>query len=217
MAHVADHLSVVELEERYRTCTDACSARHYQTIWLLAQGHTIEEAAETTCFVPRWIEELLARYNAIGPQALGDLRRNNGAPPSVLKPELLAKLKVRLQEPPPDGGLWTSGKVAHWMAGELGLAKVGVQRGWEALKAIGWSIQSPRPWNPQAASAAEDAAKKNSPTRSPKRVARHPADLSRWGPRITIGLASSRSIAGFGRRSGSGRLPSVTIATNGST
>jgi len=77
----------------------------------------------------------IARYNAIGPQALGDLRRNNGAPPSVLKPELLAKLKVRLQEPPPDGGLWTSSKVADWMAGELGLAKVGVQRGWEALKA----------------------------------------------------------------------------------
>jgi hypothetical protein len=103
---------------------------------------------------------LLARYNAIGPQALGDLRRNNGALPSVLKPELLAKLKVRFKEPPPDGGLWTSGKVAHWMAGELGLVKVGVQRGWEALKAIGWSIQSPRPRNPQAASAAEEAAYK---------------------------------------------------------
>src|SRR6516162_2823004 len=43
MAHVADHLSIVELEERYRRCTDACSARHFQTIWLLAQGHTIEE------------------------------------------------------------------------------------------------------------------------------------------------------------------------------
>ena len=130
------------MEERYRSCTDACSARHFQTIWLLAQGHTIEEAAETTCFVPRWIEELLARYNAVGPQALGDLRRNNGAPPSVLKPELLAKLRARLNEPPPDGGLWTSGKVAHWMAGELGLAKVRAQRGLEALKAIGWSIQS---------------------------------------------------------------------------
>ena len=59
MAHVADHLSVGELEERYRTCIDACSARHYQTIWLLAQGHTIERTGETTRFVPRWIEELL--------------------------------------------------------------------------------------------------------------------------------------------------------------
>jgi hypothetical protein len=111
MAHVADHLSIVELEERYRSRTDACSARHFQTIWLLAQGNTIEDVAETTCFVPRWIEELLARYNAVGPQALGDLRRNDGAPPSVLKPEFLAKLRVRLNEPPPDGGLWTSGKV----------------------------------------------------------------------------------------------------------
>src|SRR5262252_5496306 len=155
MAHVADHLSVFELEERYQTCTDACSARHYQTIWLLAQGHTIEE--------------ILARYNAIGPQALGDLRRNNGAPPSVLKPELLAKLKVRLQEPPPDGGLWTSGKVAHWMAGELGLAKVRAQRGWEALKAIGWSIQSPRPRNPQAASSEEEAAYKKTHRRGCRR------------------------------------------------
>jgi hypothetical protein len=45
MAHVADHLSIVELEERYRSCTDACSSRHFQTIWLLAQGHTIEEAS----------------------------------------------------------------------------------------------------------------------------------------------------------------------------
>ena len=169
MAHVADHLSIVELEERYRSCTDACSARHFQTIWLLAQGHTIEEAAETTCFVARWIEELLARYNAVGPQALGDLRRHNGAAPSVLKPELLAKLRARLNEPPPDGGLWTSGKVAHWMAGELGLAKVRAQRGWEALKAIGWSIQSPLPRNPQAASSEEAAAYKKTHRRGCRR------------------------------------------------
>ena len=31
------------------------------------------------------------------------------------------------------------------LAGELGMAKVAAQRGWEALKAIGWSIQKPRP------------------------------------------------------------------------
>jgi hypothetical protein len=39
MAHVADHLSIEDLEDRYRSCVDACSGRHYQTIWLLAQGH----------------------------------------------------------------------------------------------------------------------------------------------------------------------------------
>ena len=36
------------------------------------------------------------------------------------------------------------------MAGELGLASVAPQRGWEALKAIGWSIP-PRPKNPKSA------------------------------------------------------------------
>jgi len=33
-------------------------------------------------------------------------------------------------------------EVARWMAGELGLAEILPQRGWEALKAIGWSVLS---------------------------------------------------------------------------
>ena len=65
-----------------------------------------------TLFGQRWIEQLLERYNALGPSALGDLRRGNGASAKVLKPELLERLRVRLAEPPPDGGVWTSGKVA---------------------------------------------------------------------------------------------------------
>ena len=190
MAHVADHLSIGKLEDRYRSCADACTARHYQTIWLLAQGHTIAEASETTCFVPRWIEELLARYNAFGPDALGDLRRNNGAMPSVLTAALLAKLKLRLAEPPPDGGIWTSGKAARWMAAELGLAGLAAQRGWEALKAIGWSIQSPRPKNPKSATPEAAAAfKKSSPTRRPKKPPSIPISRSRSGPRMSTGSA----------------------------
>jgi hypothetical protein len=93
MAHVAAHLSIAGLEEGYRTCADACTARHYQTIWLLAQGHTVPEVSALTSFAPRWIEELLARYNVLGPRALGDLRRHNGASPSVLKPELLERFE----------------------------------------------------------------------------------------------------------------------------
>jgi len=62
MVHIADHVSVAELEQRYHGCEVACSARHYQVIWLLAQGHTVEEVSEITCFVPRWIEEVAARY-----------------------------------------------------------------------------------------------------------------------------------------------------------
>jgi transposase len=158
MAHVADHLSVSALEQQYRSCTDVTAARHLQAIWLLAKGHQIAEVAATVSYARRWVERLLARYNAEGLEALGDLRRRNGTSPSVLKPDLLDKLKDRLREPPPDGGLWSSRKVAAWMAGELGLAAVSPQRGWEALKAIGWSVQKPRPRHPASATPEDKAA-----------------------------------------------------------
>src|SRR3954454_2122743 len=145
MARVAGHLSVEDLEAGFRSARDPTAVRHVQVIWLLARGHTIADVAAVTSFVPRWIEQLLARYNAHGPEALGDLRRRNGGVPSVLHPALLERLRARLEAPPPDGGLWSSRKVAAWMAGELGLAEVLPQRGWEALKAIGWSVQKPRP------------------------------------------------------------------------
>src|SRR3954465_9301306 len=146
---------VSALEQQYRSCTDVTAARHLQTIWLLAKGHEMAEVAATVSYAQRWVERLLARDNAQGPQALGDLRRRNGTSPSVLRPDLLEKLKARLREPPPDGGLWTSSKVAAWMAGELGLAAVLPQRGWEALKAINWSVQNPRPRHPAAATPEE--------------------------------------------------------------
>src|SRR4051812_42967434 len=155
MAHVADHLSVSALEQQYRSCTDVTAARHRQTIWLLAKGHETAEVAATVSFARRWVERLLARDNAQGPQALGDLRRRNGTSPSVLRPDLLEKLKARRREPPPDGDLWTTPKVGAWMAGDLGFAAVLPQRGWGALKATnGWG-QKPRPRHPAAATPGE--------------------------------------------------------------
>jgi tRNA isopentenyl-2-thiomethyl-A-37 hydroxylase MiaE len=67
MARIVEHLSVAELGARYRGARDATEARHFQAIWLLAQGRTFLEVAEVLAFVPRWVEELAARYNAIGP------------------------------------------------------------------------------------------------------------------------------------------------------
>ena len=53
--------------------------------------------AGLTSFALRWVEQLLARYNAFGPSSLGDRRRGNGAAPTVLTPELLAALRERLK------------------------------------------------------------------------------------------------------------------------
>src|SRR3954449_1792176 len=119
MARVADHLSVEDLEARLRSAQDPTATRHVQVIWLLARGHTIADVAAVTSFVPRWIEQLLARYNAHGPEALGDLRRRNGSAPSVLRPELLARLPERLARPPPREG---SGRAAPRAAGAVARA-----------------------------------------------------------------------------------------------
>ncbi|MGQ0446156.1 MAG: helix-turn-helix domain-containing protein [Beijerinckiaceae bacterium] len=96
MAAVNGHLSVKELEDRYAGCGDITASRHFQTIWLLAGGHTISQVAAAAAFGERWIEQLLARYSAGGPEALGDLRRRNGASATILKPGLLEKLRNRL-------------------------------------------------------------------------------------------------------------------------
>src|SRR6476659_7754124 len=98
MATVCDHLSVEELEERCVGCQDATASRHFQVIWLLARGHTVSQVSETTAFGERCSEQLLARDNAEGREALGELRRRNGAPATILKPEHLARLRDRLGE-----------------------------------------------------------------------------------------------------------------------
>ena len=121
MGLVVKHLSNAELEERYEACDDVTSSRHFQAIFLLAQGRSTLETAQITSFGRRWIEQLLERYNAVAPTALGDLRRDNGSQATVLKPELLERLRGRLDERPRDGGRWTSGKVARWMADQWGL------------------------------------------------------------------------------------------------
>ena len=79
----------------------------------------------------------------IRPRALANGRRRNGLKPSLLTPEVLEGVRLRLAEPQPDGGLWSSRKVADVMAAHLGLECVLPQRGWEALKALDWSLQRP--------------------------------------------------------------------------
>ena len=176
MAQVADHLSVAELQAGYRASKEATLARHYQVVCLLAQGRTVAETARLTGFVPRWVEQLLVRYNLLGPSSLGDRRRGNGTKATILTPSVLDMLRERLKSPPEDGGVRTSKKVAALIAAELGLAAVAEQRGWEALRAIGWTIQRPRPRHARAAGPEAQAEfKKSSPKPSRKRQSAIPA------------------------------------------
>jgi transposase len=163
MTGIAPHVSVEALGVRYREADDVTEKSHVQAIWLLAKGHGKGEVAELLGFSRRWLNKLIARYNRHGPESLGDQRANNGAEATILTEEVLAAVAQRLTTPPPDGGLWTGPKVAAFIAGTLGLKSVHPQRGWDALKKLGWSIQQPRPRHARAASEEERAEfKKNS-------------------------------------------------------
>ena len=176
MAEVAGHLSLAEVQAGYRDSRAATLARHYQVIWLLAQGRSCAEVAQLTSLARRWVEQLLARTNQFGPSSLGDRRRGNGAKATILTPPVLAMLRERLTSRPDDGGVWTSKKVAALIAAELGLAAVAEQRGWEALRAMGWTIQRPRPRHARAASPEAQAEyKKATHKRLPKRRSTIPA------------------------------------------
>lgn len=69
-------------------------------------------------------------------------QRNRGRTP-LLTPALREHLRTALAGPAPDGGLWT-GKVAACMAEHL-VPPVGEVRGWEAMRALGFTPQRPRP------------------------------------------------------------------------
>jgi transposase len=190
MARIVEHLPVEELEARYRAARDATEARHFQAVWLLARGRTFLEAAEVLAFAPRWVEELAARYNAHGPDALGDQRRRNGRAASVLTEAVLAAPSERLRAPPEDGGVWTGPKAAVWMARRLGVERVHPQRGWEALRRVRWSVQAPRPRHPRSATAEQRAEFKGGSARrssAPRR--RTPTSASRFGPRTSTASA----------------------------
>lgn len=156
---VAPHLPTDELARRYRGAHDPVERTHWQIVWLVAAGHRVPEVARLVGYTANWVREIIRRYNAAGPAGLTDRRAANPGHPPLLSSALRDELRQALAGPAPDGGLWTGRLVAAWMASRLG-RHVGEQRGWEALRALGYTPQRPRPRATQADLAAQDACKK---------------------------------------------------------
>jgi transposase len=146
---VAEHLSLSELEQRYRQARDPVARSHFQIVWLLAQGKTRVEVAAVTGYGVRWIGEIIRRYNHDGPDALGDRRHANPGGQAILRPEQQARLLAALAGPAPDGGLWTGPKVAAWIEAETGHPAY-PQLGWLYLVRLGARPKRPRPQHAKA-------------------------------------------------------------------
>jgi hypothetical protein len=88
-----------------------------------------------------------------------------------------SRARERVRTSPEDGGV--AKKMAAFMAAELGLVRVAEQRGWEALRAIDYTLQRPRPrGRPRGAGGVQ----KTSPMWSPRRRHAIPARRSRPSP-----------------------------------
>jgi len=159
------HLDSKELENRYRKAHDPVQRSHYQILWLISEGKSTTQVMEVTGYSRGWIQQLARRYNADGPQALGDRRHQNpGARDrALLDHNQQRELAQALRKPPPDGGMWNSRKVGEWIEGRTG-AKVlsKKQRGWEYLKRLGQSPKVPRPQHQKADEREQEAFKKSS-------------------------------------------------------
>jgi transposase len=128
-------LSRAEIALRSTSASTARERRRWQVLGLLADGVPLAEIVGTTGYRPRTIRQIAQRYRECGPAGLVDGRqRSLGAAP-LLAEEQQHDLRQALQEPAPDGGVWTGPKVARWIATRTG-KRVHRQRGWEYLRRL---------------------------------------------------------------------------------
>jgi transposase len=143
---LATHLSVDELERRYRAAYEPHERTWWQMLWLLARGQTATRIAESTGYTRTWIGQIAKRYNAEGPAGMVNRQRTTSwRAPRMLSTEQQEELREALAGPAPNGAKhWTCRAVADWMAQRLG-RPVQVQRGWDYLQRLKQSRQAPRP------------------------------------------------------------------------
>lgn len=157
---LAEHLTVDALAQRYRQAADPVARSHWQMLWLLSQGRAPAEVAQVTGYSLIWLYTIVRRYNADGPDGVGDRRQHNPGQAPLLSPVLRDELNQALEGPAPDGGVWNGPKVAAWMSAKLGRT-VHAPRGWELLQQLGYRAYVPRSRHVKADTAAQEEFKKN--------------------------------------------------------
>ena len=83
--HLQPHLSVDDLERRYRAAKEPNERSWWQILWLLSQGHTAVQVSAVTGYSASWIGQIAKRYNTQGPDGRHNRRHTTSHrnPPAV--------------------------------------------------------------------------------------------------------------------------------------
>jgi transposase len=165
-SHSEERLSAKQLKDRYRSARDPVLRAHLHIVWQLSLGKPLREVAELAGYSTKWVKEIYRRYEEQGVEGLGDRRHTNpgAAERALLSERQQRELQQALLEPPPEGGMWSSSKVARWIERRTGRPNVHAQRGWEYLRKLGNTPQVPRPSNAEADKEEQEAFKKSYPS-----------------------------------------------------
>ena len=151
--------SVEELRAYYRASTDAVERRRLQVIWFLAEGKSRIEVVKLTAYNRISVCEVVKRYNAEGLAGLRDRRHENPGCPPLLDESERAQLLRAIQANSEEEGVWSAAKIQDWIKEHLD-KEVYLQRVYELLDALGFSLQRPRPQHAKADLELQDEFKK---------------------------------------------------------
>lgn len=159
--HLHPHLSVDDLERRYRAAKEPNERTWWQILWLLIQGYTAVQVAAVTGYSAYWIGQLAKRYNTDGPDGMHNRRHTTSYrnPPAV-PPALQEELRQAVVEAAARNESWTGAQAAAWIGERLG-HPVSAHLGWRYLVRIKHSLQAPRPRHALADADEQDAFKKS--------------------------------------------------------
>ena len=161
------HLTTDELYQHYRRCQQHREKIRWRALYLISKGGIANDVAKKVGRSSGWMTTLARRFNKLGAEGVSDQRTKPlPSPPPTLNANQSQALAVALRGPAPDGGLWTSPKVAAWIKKKTG-KEVHPTTAWRAMRTAGFTLQVPRPRHRNAATEKEQAAfKKSSPASS---------------------------------------------------
>ena len=114
--HLATHLSVDDLEQRYRAAHEPHERTWWQILWLLARGQLAKDIAESTGYTRTWSGQIAKRYNVEGPDGMVNRQHTmSWRAPRMLSATQQEELRAALAGSAPDGAThWTCWAVAEW-------------------------------------------------------------------------------------------------------